>query len=423
LAIAIGCGSTMSATGSAQSTGPAPATRNALDELTRGYEVRDELLAPASGASIQLRFLLKPNAASPDRLIAATRAALTRLGEWHGSLPFTSLTVMDVPRGSGLAGMSLPGVMVVATPMFNSARDRTVERTVYAAVAKQYWQVPPASESARRWLGDGLAAYVAVRGIHEELAQQHTASVALFGGRVSWPIGPLAWSLPASDSRPRVRDFVEVDDLITAPRTEARRAALALHTLERLLGWAAVQQAIESFQGRWRSGDPSPADFAALISEQRGIDLRWFFEEAFRFEARFDYGISSFSTEPDASAPAQYETRVSLQRSGEAVFAGTAEPRAPLQAARSLKVQTRFADGTLVQDWWDGRDASLELVYAGPSPARVASVDPAAMLLLDDNRANNTRSLEAGFTEMGAWLTASWLIWLQDVMLVSSALL
>jgi len=423
LAIAIGCGITVPVIGSAQSSATATPMPSELAALTQGFEARDELVAREGRPALEVRFLIKPKAANPGRLIAATRAAVARLGDWHGPLPFAHLTVIDVPRGSGLAGTSRPGVIVIATPAFDSALDHAVERTLYAAVARQYWPVPPGSEPSRRWLGDGLASYVAVRGIHEELAAQHTAAALMFGGSVSWPIRPVAWSLPASDPRPRVRDFTEVDDLITAPRAEARRAALTFHTLERLLGWAATQQAVESFQRRWHSGDAGPADFAALISEQRGIDLRWFFDEAFRFEARFDYGLSNFSTELAAGTPAQYETRVSLQRSGEAVFAGTAEPRAPLLAARALKVQTRFADGTVVEDWWDGRDASLELVYAGPSPARVASVDPAAMLLLDDNRANNTRRLEAGFTEVGVRLAASWLIWLQDVMLVSSALL
>jgi len=423
LAIAIGCGITMPVIGRAQSSATDTATATELAALTQGFEVRDEVVTLEGRPPIRVRFLLKPEAARPDRLIAATRAALARLGEWHGPLPSTDLTVMDVPRGSGLAGTSLPGLIVVATPPFDSALDRTVERTMYAAVAKQYWQVRPGSEPSRRWLGDALASYVAVRGIHEELAPQHTAAAALFGGSVSWPIRPLAWSLPVTDPRPQVRYFAEVDELIAAPRSEARRAALALHTLERWLGWAAMQQAIESFQARWQARGAGPADLAAIVSEQRGTDLRWFFDEAFRFDARFDYGIVSLRSEANASAPGEYQTSVSVQRFGDGVFAGTAEPSGPLQAARSLKVRTLFADGAVVEEWLDGRDAAMEWVYEGSSRARLASVDPEALLLLDGNRANNTRSVDAPFTQTGVHLTAAWLIWLQDVMLGSSALL
>ncbi|MGE0866658.1 MAG: hypothetical protein AB7P34_22375 [Vicinamibacterales bacterium] len=423
MAIAIGCGTTMPATVRAQPSLPDAATLEQLGRLTQGFEVRDEQVTLAGRAAIPLRFVLKPQAASPDRLIAATKAALTRLGAWHGRLPHTELTVIDLPRSSGLANTSLPGVIVVATPAFAQSADRAVERTLFASVARQYWQVPPASEPSRRWLGEGLASYVAVRGIHEELTGQHTADVSLFGGFFSLPVGALSWSLPASDPRPQVRRFAEVEELLTPPVSQAQRAALALHTLERYLGWAAMQQAVEAFQARWQSEAAGPADLAAIVSAQRGIDLHWFFDQAFRVDARFDYGLASFSSEPTSDTDGEFETRVSLQRFGDAVFAGTSEAREPLQAGRSLKVRTRFENGEAIDDWWDGRDETMELVYRGPARAAWSSVDPGAVLLLDGNRANNTRSMTAPWTGGVARLAAVWMVWLQDVMLASSALL
>lgn len=395
-------------------------------------EVHEERVQAGGPDSLTLRVILKPEtAARASRLIEATKSALLTLGEWHGAFPGTALTVVDARWDSGLAGASYPGVIAVTARLLEPDGDRSLERSVIAAVARQYWQVPPGADAERRWLGEGLALYAGIRAIHEELESNHFRTARLFGGFVPFTSRAVLWSPSPTDPRPKIRHFPEIEQpaeaawraWTAASRGEAQRVALTLHTLERYLGWPAMQQALEAFQSRWQAGGAGPADLVATISEQRGTDMRWFFEQALRFETRFDYGIAGFSSKPAPGATGDYETRVSVRRFGDGVFAGTGEPRGPLQAARSLKVLTRFEDGTVIEDWWDGRDAAAEFVYAGPSRALLASVDPEAMLLLDDNRGNNTRALSPEFTETGARLTASWLIWLQDVMLVSSALL
>ncbi len=393
-----------------------------LAALTQGYQVREETVDRIGQPPLAIRFVLKPETADrAPELMAATKAALLRLGEWHGQATWTGLTVFDLPWNSALLGASLPGALFTSMSALPAPADRTLVRSVFAAVAQQYWHLPPTAGLARQRLGEGIAAYLAVRGIHEELAAGHAASLRVAGGFLSYPIVRLRWSLPPADPCPPVRHFTEVGG--DAPSAESQRVALALFTLERYLGWPALQQALAALYSRWHTSDAGSADLAAILSEQRGADMRWFFDAALGVEARFDYAIASFSSEPSAAVAGEYETRVSVRRIGDGVFAGTAEPPGPLQAGRSLKVLTRFDDGTFVEEWWDGREASAEFVYAGPSRARLASVDPEAMLLLDDDRANNTRVLNPELTETGMRFTASWLVWLQDVMLWSSALL
>ena len=423
LAIAIACGTIAPAAMTLQPSAGAAGDDLAsqLAALTQAYEVREEVVPRTGQLPLSLRLVLKPETAhrAPE-LMAVTRAALLRLGGWHGPLPRTDLTVFDLPWNSALLGASRPGAIVTAMSALPAPADRALARSVYAAVARQYWHLPPTASVARQTLGDGIAVYVAVRGIHEELAGGHAATLRVAGGFLSYSIRQLSWSLPPDDPRPPVRDFTEVDG--DAPQAGTQRVALALFTLERYLGWPALQQALEVLQSRWHTSDAGPAEFAAIISEQRGADMRWFFDAALRFEARFDYAIASFSSEPRAAAAGDYETRVSVRRIGDGVFAGTVEPPGPLQTGRSLKVLTGFDDGTFMEEWWDGREAA-EFVYTGQSRARLASVDPEAMLLLDDDRANNTRVLSPEFTVTGVRFTASWLVWLQDVMLWSSALL
>lgn len=431
LTIAIACGASGAAVLSQPRFDPAEHAARLLAS-TRPHQVHEEHVQAGGPVPLALRFLLKPESTPhATRLIEATKSALRRLGEWHGPFPGASLTVVDARWDSGWGGASYPGVIAVTSRLIAPERDRSLERSVIAAVARQYWQVPPGADAQRRWLGEGFALYAGVRAIHEELEGRHFATARLFGGFVPFTSRAVLWSPSPTDPRPKLRHFPEVERPVdaawrawtAASPGEAQRVALTLHTLERYLGWPAMQQALEAFQLRWHAGFAGPAELAAIVSEQRGTDMGWFFEQALRVDARFDYGIESFSSQPRPDADGEFETRLSLRPFGDGIFAGAVEPRGPLRAARSLKVVTRFADGTAIEEWWDGRDAALELAYAGPALALSASVDPDAMLLLDDDRSNNSRTVAAELTPIGARVTASWLIWLQDVMLVSSALL
>lgn len=399
---------------------------------TQGYEVREQRIAAGSDVPLTLRLRVKPEAVGrATRLLDATTSALGRLREWYGPFPKPQLTVIDARSDNGLVGASSPGVIVVATRLLEPASDLGLERAVIAALARQYWLVPPGAGLSQQRLGAGLAVYAGVRAIHEALEGRHFSTQRFFGGLIPHISRSILWSPSPVDPRPKLRRFMEVEQSAevawragtAAPFGEALRVALALHTLERYLGPPAMQQAMAAFQLRWQAGAAGPDALIAIVNEQRGTDMRWFFDQALRSDANFDYGIDSFSSEPRPGAEGEFETRVSLRRFGDGVFAGTAEPRASLQTARSLKVVTRFEDGGAVEDWWDGRDATMDLVYRSPARAVSSSVDPEAMLLLDADRSNNTRVSTAQIGELGAKLTAFWLLWLQDVMLASSALL
>ena len=409
-----------------------PQAPAAIAEAARGYETRIERIERAGAEPLAVRFILKPDTAGRgSRLIDATTSALKRLDEWHGPLAIPELTVIDLPWNSPWAGASYAGTVVTTARALEPPSDRALERTLVAALARQYWPVPAGSSDAQRRLGEGLALYVGVRAIHEQLEGRHFATARWFGGFVPYTTRSIEWSPSPTDPRPRMRHFAEVERPAEAPWRaassatggEAQRVALALHTLERYLGWPAMQQVLQGFNQRWRAGQAAENDLAAVITEQRGRDLRWFFDDAFRSGTHLDYGISGFSSEPDQSAAGSYRTHVSLQRFGDGVFTGTAEPASgSFRNARSLRVVTRFEDGTVAEDWWDGRVAEFALTYSGPARAVSVSVDPDAMLLLDRDRSNNTRA-PAHLTETGARLAASWFVWLQDVMLAATALL
>lgn len=385
-----------------------------LDRLSAGLETRVERYAPDGRSPVEIRFLLKPGAAvQAERVVDMTLAALRRFDDWFGPYPLDRLTVIDVHWPSDLVGAAYPGVVVASTRWLAPARDRSLERTLIGAIARQYRP----GAAAPGWFAEGLTLYAGTRAIHEELEGRNFATPRYFGGFVPFPIRSVALSRRPTDPRPPVRHFPELDQPESAPWRfaptsgggPAERTAIALHTLERYIGWPALQQALAALREQGSAANASPAGLAAVVSAQRGGDLVWFFSEAFRLDARFDYSVEGLTSEP--SAAATFATRVSLRRLGNGVFAG----------ARSLPVLVSFEDGSEVREWLDGRVEHQELAYTSASRAVSVHVDPEAMLLLDADRSNNTRTLRQPLNVVGARLAASWLIWLQDVMLAGGS--
>jgi hypothetical protein len=413
------------------SRGGDPGLSPQLEALTRGFIRQEVVLDAGLTPDLSVTFLLPPDAAERSpRLIAATQSTLRRLSEWFGPFPHPQLTVIGAPWHGDQAGAAFPGVVVTTSRWLEPAIDRTPERSLIAAVARQYWMTA-AVEPARRWLSEGLTLYSAVRAIHAELEIGHFATLRLFGGFVPLTLRAVRWSTSPTDPRPRLRHFAEVDEPAeaswrqwsAAPASEAQRVALALHTLERYVGWPAMQQMLAALQERKRVKAIGPDDLAAIMTEQRGRDTSWFFSEALRFDAHFDHGITAFTSDGGGAQPG-FHTHLEVRRHGDGLFTGTSEPvTPPFKSGRSVPVVVRFEDGTSVREWWDVRDAVFTRDFEGPSRAIGASVDPDAVLLLETDRANNSRVLDAGIDDEGAWLAARWVVWLQDLMLSCTGLL
>jgi hypothetical protein len=207
----------------------------------------------------------------------------------------------------------------------------------------------------------------------------------------------------------RFPEFVEAGSMATwvFARDEADRWADVLHTLERTIGWPAMQQALSEFSRRHRAGTGTAALFAGIVGEQLGSTLGWLDPEDLPTPREVDYVVESVITGP-GDPPSSYDTVVRLRRDGAAVF--------------SVPVVTEFADGSRISDPFDGSGDRLELRYRSRAPAVRVSIDPDTVLLLDANRTNNALALERRSPVAFIRPAWNWLIWLQDLLLTCTAL-
>jgi hypothetical protein len=377
---------------------------------------------PAEGpTAVEVRFQLgDERPAQSQRVVEITMSTLARFADWFGPFPYSELTVIEEPWRSDAGRAPSPGVIVVQSRFIQPDTDRSLERALITALACQYW-VGQCGAASGHWLSEGLALYAAVRGINQELEGRHPVSVRYFGAFVPFRISSMEWSPSGLGPRPRVR---LIDESLTRNvERRAQRAALALHSLERYIGWPALQQALEAFQAEARSGLDPVARLSTIVSEQRGHDMTWFFNEAFRSEAVFDYGIEAFASQLSPGERGNYSTTVRVRRYGGAMLARSSQaPSSPYGGGRALPLLVRFEDGSEIREWLDGRESGTELRYTSPSPGVVASVDPDSALVLDADRSNNTRRLESSMDPSGVRMALRWVLWLQDTMLTYSGL-
>jgi hypothetical protein len=289
--------------------------------------------------------------------------------------------------------------VTVRARWLTQARDRSLEREIIAGIARQYWIDSLTGDQA--WFVDGLSLYTGGRAIDTLLQGSHFYADRYFGGFVPYALRSVSLSPAARDVRPRLRRYAEL-----MPGTPAaERAARAVEVAERYLGWPPVQQALEVFRQRSMH---APAEFVALASEQRGADLSWLFQDTASEHKSFDYALTALENRP---VPGGFDVRLTIQRRGDAVF------------ARALPVETRFSDGTKIRDWWDGSQEQSSLEYASTVPAVGAAIDPELILILDEDRSNNSiNRQERPWNRLALKLACDWAIWLQNVVVTYSGL-
>ena len=196
-------------------------------------------------------------------------------------------------------------------------------------------------------------------------------------------------------STPSYRYFPATGGSITYNKT-----ALWLNTMERWLGWPAVQRVLSTHFARWKFRHPRPQDFFDIASEVTGQDLNWYFDQVYRSSTVFDYGVQELTSVRDRD---QYRTTVVVRRYGDAYF--------------PVDVDVRFRNGERASEHWDGRDRWKLYVYDRPSQAISAEVDPQRVLLLDVNVTNNSRTIEPRGRQAATKWAAKWMLWLQDCLL------
>lgn len=322
-------------------------------------------------------------------------AATTRFDAWFTTKADVPAAIAYVPWYDPRVGTASSSHLVVPQRAFGSPRERVQERALIAALATLY--VPASRGGGEDILTDGIRQYIALRAIHEQLVGAHSFEVRLFGGFASHVIRSVEMSRLPQNPQPPIRDLPE----LSADPT-VRRIVDALYTLERYVGWPALQYVVS----RWAQSTRTAADLDNLLWQATAQNFEWFTRAAMQNQAEYDYAVTELTT---SGAGTEYQSQLLVARLGDGWF--------------PVDVETIFADGTRLRERWDGRAANVTFAYRSRTRPVAAIVDPDRVLLLDNVRGNNSKVLEAPLHIDAVRWTLQWAIWLQDALLMTTALI
>jgi len=443
----------------------------------------------AGPGTIEVTLLLQPEHRSQvDRHFAAAFQALKWFGAWYGPYPYPTLTIVDPAYGArGAGGMEYPTLITAGADYVAPARRHSPESVIIHELAHQYWYgIVANDEFEEAFLDEGFASYSqglvlekwfgpnretvelspGIPYVAMPLLEIPASPDGRSGGRSLGLSGRLShWMLlrpfGPSDSIPlnALRDLpflnfiadAPIDQVtawrrryLKAPRADSlarrsweyldqesyglnsyARTALALKTLERILGQERMIELMRRYFETNQFKHPRAADFMQTLPESgpegpEGGSPRAFFRQAISGAVPIDYAVGGLSSDPvkpgrgvfgragdrqvvkgdEAGGGSEtYNNELLVKRLGEIVW--------PQQ------IQMGYADGSSARRSWDGAYRWIRIVEQGQE-LWSARVDPEGKMALDINQSNNSRT-----TQRNAVAGAKWwlrlLQWMQHV--------
>jgi len=366
--------------------------------------------------AVDMRLLLQPeHIGQAERHFDATRTTLKYYGEWFGAYPYGHITIVDPAFQSGAGGMEYPTLFTAGTRWLAPQHVTTPEGVTVHEAGHQFWYgIVGNNEFEDAWMDEGFNTFSTARAVAQVYDPNYLA-LRYFGGFVPWVFkditqpretegnGLTGYRRAAKSdvqATPTFRYYLSTGGNITYNKT-----GLWLNTLERLIGWPALQRVMSTHFDRWKFKHPKPADFFAIANETSGRDLTWFFDRVYRSADVVDYGVDDLNTEPVQSG---FRSTVIVRRYGEATF--------------PVDVRVTFDDGERLTEHWDGADRWKMYSFVRPASAISAEVDPDHVLLLDVNYTNNSKTLRPSTSRAATKWSLKWMVWLQDCLLSWAAL-
>ena len=377
--------------------------------------------------------LMIPNdqAAIAQRQLRAARLAIAWYGLHYGPYPYPQLTIVSPPVAAMEAGgMEYPTLITTGGSRWLKYPPLEwtpfVDTVVVHEFGHQYFYGMLASnEFEQAWLDEGLNSYAEAACM---TAIQHDGLVPELR---RWPGDPWTTDRVGLEELPLP---LTVDTFAWKFRTRSDyfaasygRTAVALHTLEGLVGADRFARAMRAYALGWRFRHPTGADFRRALEASLGEDLGWFFSQAIEGDAVPDWAVLSVEqrragvlrgwewrdgawheapeTGGDGDDPDRDEAgggteeepwtvRVDVGRRGD--FRGPVE------------VEFRWDDGTVERRSWDGKDRWTRWRFEGGRRLDAVIVDPDGHWALETRRADNywRRKPDRGAVHRRFWWTA-----------------
>jgi hypothetical protein len=386
-------------------------------------------------APVQMRLLIQPeHEYLADRHFAAAAATLKYYGEWFGAYPYPQLTIVDPAYQSQSEGMEYPTIFTGGTRWLSPRYSNDPEYVVIHEVGHQFWYGLVANNEVEfAWLDEGINEYADSR-VQWEAFQPNYLVQRFFGDFIPWQYRDIRLQRATDTNymnayrRAPDRDALSTPTAALWPATHQNlsyhKAALMLHTLERMHTWETMQKVLSIFFTRAKFKHPQPQEFFDVLDEVTGKDHQWFIDQVYTSSNTFDYAVDNLVSEPIA-ARGLMESPGGLtfqEPKVEGQFRTTVTVRRVEAGQFPVDVLVTFSNGEQARQSWDGRSRWNVFTFDRPVKAVSAQIDPERRLLLDTNYTNNSRTLEPATDRAATKWSLRWMVWLQDLLMTAAFL-
>jgi hypothetical protein len=381
-------------------------------------------------APVQMRLLIQPeHEYLTERHFAAAAATLRYFGEWYGAYPYPTLTIVDPAWQSDSGGMEYPTIFTAGTRWLSPRYSNDPEYVVIHEAGHQFWYGLVANNEVEfAWLDEGLTEYSDSR-LQWQAFQPNYLVQRFFGDFIPWQYRDIPLQRATDTNwmntyrRAPDRDALSVPTARLWPGTHQNmsyhKAALMLHTLERMHTWEVMQKALSIFFARWKFKHPQPQDFFAVIDEVTGQDHKWFMDQVYGSSNTFDYSVDRLTSGPlESRGLMESSEGLKFQEPKvEGQFRTTVVARRLAAGQFPVDVLVTFANGEQAREKWNGLGRWAVFTFDRPVRAVSAQIDPERVLLLDTNYTNNSKTMEPAAEQAATKWSLRWMVWLQDLML------
>jgi len=335
------------------------------------------------------------------RMLRAARLGLAWLGLSLGPYPQPGMTIVSPPPGALEAGgMEYPMLITTgasrldALPPMSWRKD--IEAVTVHELGHQYFQGLIASNEAERaWLDEGLTTWAENRCI-EDIVTDGLVPEMRFAGTWGLERVWLSFEDPPITVDRRAWDYRRLTDYFLASYT---KCAVAVRTLEGLVGEGRMMRAMRSYVETYRYRHPTGRDFQSALEAATGDDLGWFFDAAIRGDAIADWAVLAVrhrKIEPAEGFAWRGGEWIELgDASGDDAAAEEGPWEIDVEIGRlgdlvgPVEVEMVWADGGRERRTWDSVDRWVRWSQESDRRLERVIVDPDVTWALETHRADN----------------------------------
>jgi hypothetical protein len=348
---------------------------------------------------MQLRLMVpREQMGMAPRMVRAARLAVAWFGLYYGAYPYPQLTIVSPPPGAeGAAGMEYPTFIATgadrldAYPPFSLSSD--IEALTVHEYGHQYFQSLLASnEFEEAWLDEGVTSYAEISCVTAMVADKLVPEIGAYDYWGAERLSLAVPKLPVTVGR-KAWEYRHWRAYTLASYT---KMALALRTVEGLIGPETMARGMRSYVERFRFRHPTGTDLVGILSETAGRDLGPFFDQAVWGDAVADWAVLSVhQRRPPPADGFNWDGEQWREIEEKQATNGDESWLVDLELARHgdfigpVEVELRWSDGSAERRSWDSETRLVRWRLEGAVRLEQVVIDPDVVWVLETNRADN----------------------------------